>query len=284
MIDDTQIEKRINEWFDANYELLRLESGHALAPAVREDARRQVLLYWRKLRDVAMSVTETEVKLNLPFQKSPSGRTFGIEGIVDIVREDTRTVMYDIKTHDADYVQANKAIYAEQLNVYAYIWEHLRQQELDETHVIVTTFPHTLRAALESNDPRRIQDEIAKWEPVIQIALDHHQVQATIRRFGEIVDHIEERHFGAPRLAYLNTTFPGTNARFGTRVCRNCDARFSCSAYRDYALGSRGRVEERFRTYFNDFGDDDEREDWINSALNVPALANLLEEESESLG
>jgi hypothetical protein len=284
MIDDAAMEKRINEWFDENYESLRVESGHALAPAAREEARRQVLHYWRKLRDVAMSITDTEVKLNLPFQTSPAGRTFGIEGIVDIVREDTRTVMYDIKTHDAEYVLANKQIYAEQLNVYAYIWERLRQQELNETNVIVTTFSHALKAAFDSNDPERIEAEFAKWEPLIRIEFDESQVQETIRRFGEIVDCIEDRRFAAPKLSYLNRTFPGTNARFGTRVCRNCDARFSCSAYRDYALGSRGKVESRFRTYFSDYGDDDEREDWINAALNASPLANLLEEDAESLG
>lgn len=284
MIDDAVIEQRLREWFDANYESLRLESGHALAPAVREDARRQVLFYWRKLREVAVSITDTEVKLNLPFQTSPAGRTYGIEGIVDIVRENDRTIMYDIKTHDAEYVLANKSIYAEQLNVYAYIWEHLRQQELDETHVIVTTFPPRLRAALESNDERRLQAEFEAWQPLIAIELNHANVKDTIQRFGEVVDHIEERHFAAPELSYLNTKFPGTNARFGTRVCRNCDARFSCSAYRDYALGSRGKIEERFRTYFNDFGDDDEREDWINAALNESPLANLLEEDADNLG
>lgn len=280
-LDDAEFTKQIDEWFDTNYEFLRLESGHALAAAVREDARRQVHLYWRKLRDVALSITDTEVKLNLPFQQTPAGRTFGIEGVVDIVRENDRTVMYDIKTHDADYVHANKEIYAEQLNVYAHIWEHLRQQTLDETNIIVTTFPLALRAAFDSNDTIRLETEIGKWEPLIPIEFDHHQVQETIRRFGEIVDRIEDRHFAPPELEYLNTTFPGTNARFGTRVCRNCDARFSCSSYRDYALGSRGKIEERFRTYFNDFGDDAERENWINAALNESPIANLLEQDVE---
>lgn len=283
MLDDAELTKRIDEWFDSNYEFLRLESGHALAAAVREDARRQVHLYWQKLRDVALAITDTEVKLNLPFQTSPAGRTFGIEGVVDIVRENDRTIMYDIKTHDAEYVHANKPIYAEQLNVYAHIWEHLRQQSLDETNIIVTAFPLALRAAFDGNDAKRLEQEIEKWEPLIPIEFDHRQVQETIRRFGEIVDRIEDRQFAPPELETLNTTFPGTNARFGTRVCRNCDARFSCSSYRDYALGSRGRIEERFRTYFNDFGDDGEREDWINAALADSPLVNLLEQDADEL-
>ena len=99
---DTEIETKIREFFDRNLAELQAEGGHALAPEVRRVALEQVRLYWRKLRGIAEKVTDTEVKLNLPGQKTPHGRTFGIEGIVDIVREEDRTVLYDIKTHDAD--------------------------------------------------------------------------------------------------------------------------------------------------------------------------------------
>jgi hypothetical protein len=38
----------------------------------------------------------------------------------------------------------------------------------------------------------------------------------------------------------LNETMPGTRSiRFGTHVCRNCDARFSCASYRQYAWTGR---------------------------------------------
>src|SRR5947207_1032929 len=103
----------IREAFDSNFEQLRFESGHALAPEVKERALEQTLLYWRKLRDIAESVTDTEVDLQLPNQKTPNGRKFNIEGIVDIVREQDRTVMYDLKTHDAEFVSDNIAMYEE---------------------------------------------------------------------------------------------------------------------------------------------------------------------------
>ena len=40
-----------------NLEMLKMEGGHALAPYVKETARMQVLLYWRKLREIAVKVT-----------------------------------------------------------------------------------------------------------------------------------------------------------------------------------------------------------------------------------
>ena len=59
-------------------------------------------MYFRKMREVAETVSETEVKLTLPEQVSPHGNKFTIEGVVDIIRENESTTMYDIKTHDAD--------------------------------------------------------------------------------------------------------------------------------------------------------------------------------------
>ena len=95
----TDVEAKICRFFNDNFETLKLEGGHALAPDVKRTALQQVLMYWRKLHDIAEKVTDTEVKLNLPQQHTPAGRVFGIEGVVDIVRENDRIVMYDIKTH-----------------------------------------------------------------------------------------------------------------------------------------------------------------------------------------
>ena len=130
------IEKYIREAFENNSERMRFESGHALAPQTKKAALDQVLLYWRRLRDVAEKVTETEVRLHLPNQTTPKGRKFNIEGVVDIVQEGEKTIMYDLKTHDADFVRANLSSYGGQLNVYAYIWQKLRGLRLDETALL----------------------------------------------------------------------------------------------------------------------------------------------------
>lgn len=88
-------------------------AAHSIAPDVKAAALHQVLLYWRVMRDVALNVSDTEVRLSLPAQATPQGRIYSIEGIVDILRANARTVMYDIKTHDAAYVRANLELYAE---------------------------------------------------------------------------------------------------------------------------------------------------------------------------
>lgn len=269
-IDDQSIEDFIREVFEQNYEELRMESGQALAPDARQTALNQVLLYWRKLRAVAEGVTDTEVRLSLPGCETPHEQVYTIEGVVDILRDADRTVMYDIKTHDADYVRANLDLYEQQLNVYAHIWQALRQQPLDEMAIIATDYPEAVQVALTSGDPEHLAYALERWNPVVPILFDARRVETTIREFGVVVDAIEENHFAPRAVDDLNATLPGTHAmRFATRVCRNCDARFSCSAYREYAWqpGQRGVAEERFRQYYEETPPDAEQEQWRAAGL-----------------
>jgi hypothetical protein len=76
-------EKELKGMFDQNFERLRAENGHSLSPEVREAAWQQVRLYWTRLRHIAEAVTDTEVELSLPNQKTPKGCTFCIQGVVD---------------------------------------------------------------------------------------------------------------------------------------------------------------------------------------------------------
>ena len=123
-LTDVEVQRFIIDALEQNFELLKLESGHSLAADVKATALNQALLYWLKLKDIAIRVTETEVRLNLPGRKTAQGRKFGIEGVVDIVKEADRTVMYDIKTHDADQVRDHIEGYEDQLNIYAFIWQN----------------------------------------------------------------------------------------------------------------------------------------------------------------
>jgi hypothetical protein len=265
---DAEIETFIRDAFEKNYELLRLEGAGALAPDARDTALQQVLLYWRKMRDVAESVTHTEVKLSLPGQKTPQGREFAITGVVDIVRDNERTVMYDIKTHDAQYVRDNEPLYRQQLNVYAHIWQELRGEPLDETAVIATDYPPDVKEALLSLDQAKIDHELQKWEPLIPITFDRSSVQATIDEFATTVDAIEDGDFAPPPAEKLREQ-RGSKTLFATRICRNCDARFSCSSYRRYALQGRGQTDHDFRRYFNDLGPDLDQENWRTANLNA---------------
>jgi len=276
-LPDKEIEQRIREAFELNYEMLKLEGGHAITPDGKQLALNQVLYYWRKLRDVAERVTDTEVKLSLPEQRTAKKRKFSIEGIVDIVREEEETCMYDIKTHDANYVRENQNLYEQQLNVYAYIWQTLRKQPLNHTAVIATSFPDGLSDAIRAGDQPRIAAEMQKWEPLIDIPFNPSQVEKTIREFGGIVDEIEEGKFKPRSVKDLKEKIKGDNRIFATRVCRNCDARFSCNSYREYAMGTNTRAVSAIKKYIDDLGSDVEVEDWKTVNLENTRIPEAVE-------
>lgn len=269
---DEEIELKIQEIFAQNYELLKLEGGHSLTEATQKDAYNQVLFYYRKLKDVATKVTDTEVKLTLPDQKTPEGRSFTIEGIVDIVREEDEVWMYDIKTHDPVYVNANKDLYEKQLNVYAHIWENLRGNALDHTAVISTVMPDALKDANFTSDIKRLKSELDKWQPIIEIPYKEENVKDTITDFALVVDKIEKHCFTPPGVTVLDNKIEGTNSKFATRICRNCDARFSCSSFREYATKLQRGTTMSFKKYYEDFGTDAEQEEFINASINLDKI------------
>ena len=271
-----QIEDKIREFFELNYELLAMESGHSVTEDVRNLALQQVLFYYKKMRRVAENVTDTEVRLTLPNQTTPQGRPFTIEGIVDIVREGNETWMYDIKTHDPDYVRANRHLYEKQLNVYAHIWQGLRGQALDHTAIISTDFPRPMKEAIRENDPFRISEAVERWNPEIPIPHQPEQVEETIRAFAETVDRIESREFAPPPAERLDEKLEGTNSRFGRRICRRCDARFSCNAYRQYIFKSGSILQADYQKFITDLADDADQDDWLDGNLQDPDFSRQL--------
>lgn len=261
-----EVEDRLREMFEENYELLLADGGHALSPEVKNAAFNQVLLYWRKLNGIATKVSDTEVLLVLPDQQSPAGHRYTIEGVVDIVQEADRTVMYDIKTHDAQYVLQCRALYEGQLNVYAHIWQTLRGQPLHETAIIATAYPLSVKRALQApQDQAKLAKALDAWQPVVPIPFDQKQVQATIEAFGETVDAIEDHCFCPRTVAELQAK-PGHGRAFGQDVCGNCDGRFSCSAYRDYARASGHRQETQLRAFLEQL-DEQDRADRLDAAI-----------------
>lgn len=266
MPTDEEIEIFIRERFEENFAKLRYSSGHGLAPDIKETALQQVILYWRKLRDIAMSITDTEVKLNLPGQHTPKGREFGIEGVVDIVREQDHTILYDIKTLDMNGVQSRIDEYERQLNVYAYIWQNLRGERLDETAIIATQFPEDVKLAWEMGDIEILRDALSVWNPVLEIEFSQQHVDDMIYDFACTVDDIEDGHFAPPPVGRLSRR-ETQNQTFATRVCRNCDARFSCIAYREFSFEGGLRDSSFIRRYYEDFGEEDTLESWRTAAL-----------------
>ncbi len=264
---EEEINTLIEQMFEENYQIEQVTSGSLLADDIKQLALLQIKLYYKRLKEIAEKVTHTEVKLTLPDQKTESGRNFTIEGVVDIVKEDEDTWMYDIKTHDSEYINANKEFYSKQLNVYAHIWQNLRKQELNHTAVISTSLPTRLKEAVLNKDEALLEHELNKWDPVIELPYNTDNVNATISDFADVVDCIEEKKFSPPTVEKLRKKFEGTKATFGTFVCRNCDARFSCKAFRDYILGSGQSLKGNFQKYFNEFLPDTVQEEWVNTHL-----------------
>jgi len=267
-----EIEERIKEMFEKNYQSLRLSGGHALTEDIKQLALSQVIAYYRKLRRIAEQVTETEVKLTLPNETTPNKNKFNIEGIVDIVQEADEIWMYDLKTHDADFIRGHKEFYEDQLNVYAHVWQKLRNNKLDHTAIISTALPEKIKNAMKFGDEEIQKLALKEWEPVIEIEYKEENVTETIKEFAKVVDNIEDRIFSAPDVERLKKKEPGTNVQFATYVCRNCDARFSCSSYREYVKQSGARNQTDIWNYLEDSGDAVNNEEKI--------LANLEKEDN----
>ncbi len=285
MMDDTMppadlgIPEFLEQSFADNYERLKTETGRGLSPEGKRFAWQQVWLYWRKLSEIARTVTDTEVRLTLPNQKTPGGVEYAIEGIVDIVRERGYTVMYDIKSLDADHIREHVETYEKQLDVYAYIWQTLRGESLQQTAIIATTFPPSVARALETGDEGQLAYALAQWNPLIPLDFKPERVEETVGEFGQVVDAIEEGRFEPRPLEHLDLREGPRGDRFATAVCRNCDARFSCASYRRWALGSSSHIEKSVRQYFQDFGGDEDQDSWRTANLDATPDAGQLGED-----
>jgi len=217
--DDTGgMEAFIERRFAEHYLSLSAASSHALAPETQKAAVGQVLAYWEKCRNIALRITDVEVPLTLPDQKSPGNRRFAIHGVVDMVQADGGARLYDIKTHAAAVVRADPGYYREQLNVYAHIWQSLYRRSLDGISIIATKLPP--------------QGQHDGWDPVVNLGFGQDGVEATLRSFGEVVDRIAEKRF-LPRPAHeLANPIGGGLGVFRVEVCGQCDGRHSCESYR----------------------------------------------------
>ena len=219
-----------------NLKLMQAETGQRVNQNVVIAAERQALAYWHTMHLLAENITETEVKLSLPECSTPKGRTFTIEGVVDIVQEDSGMSIYDIKTMPRDYVENNKLKFAMQLNVYAHILAGLKGYKVKKAAVIATAPADALKRKFNTVPFEAFIDMLKSMDPFVEIPLDEASITDTITKFGEIVDRIQDGDFKPKSVGDLKRKDAegGKTRQFGTDVCRNCDARFSCSSYREF--------------------------------------------------
>lgn len=231
--------EEVKELFEANLDQLKRSAGHTLSKEVEEQALMQVLLYNKKLHELASQVTETEVELVLPDQKTPAGKEYTLMGIIDVVIDEDGARLYDFKTMDIDAIEAKMDVFKHQINVYTYIWDELKKNDIDivEAAIIATNPPEVLKEiSYDTIDFECYQEAINKWDPKIIITLEDQPTQdETLAFIGDIIDQIEENQFDPQPLERLLHRFtPKSRESFATRVCTNCDIRHSCPSFQAY--------------------------------------------------
>ena len=263
----------IKRFFYENYNYLKDNGGHAIDGKMRQQALNQVIYYWKKNRWLMERITDSEVKLTLPEQKTPNlGLPFSIEGVVDIVEEGDRTALYDLKTHDPERIKADTEPYREQLYVYAYIWKNLMGHRVDDTAIIATPLPKELNNAINDmveqglTESPVVDKELEKWEPLIPIGYEESEVAEMIESFGNVVEKIETHQFAPPPVKVLEEKKKGFKYSFATHVCRNCDARFSCDSYCEYVKNANG-IKKRGEMFEYMLPLADENDDFIDGNL-----------------
>lgn len=262
------IKLRLNE----NLKLMQAETGQRVNQSVVIAAERQALAYWHTMHKLAENITETEVKLSLPECTTPKGKTFTIEGVVDIVQEDSGMSIYDIKTMSRDYVENNKSKFAMQLNVYAHILAGLKGYKVKKAAVIATAPADAVKRKFNTVPFEAFIGMLKSMDPFVEIPLDEASITDTITKFGEIVDCIQDGDFKPKSVGDLKRkdTEGGKTRQFGTDVCRNCDVRFSCSSYRAFRsipenLKKVKRKDTNIWEFFTDCGDDREVSDDLDA-------------------
>lgn len=178
---------------------------------------------------MARKITHTEVPLTLPSLKTPAGSIYSIYGVVDMAQEYDKPRLYDIKTHAASHVEANKDLYQKQLNVYAKIWQKLHRKELDGISIVATKLP----------DDKA--ENLSEWNPLVPLDFDQNSVDETIKEFGDVVDQIEAQNF-RPRTP---DELYGTNPSLASELCSSCDGRFSCGSYLSKKQSNQDEIGEK---------------------------------------
>ena len=250
MASEKLTEATLREMFEENFRTLSESAGHVLNDYMKENAFRQVMFYWQKNKELISKITRSEVKLSLPEQRTPNKKIpYTIEGVVDIVAEGDEVWLYDLKTHDAERVKGEPEKYKEQLNIYAHIWCGLQKNKLDNTAIISTPLPASLKNAIETNNAARVKQEFERWQPVIPFGYSEEDVAEMIEKFGDTVEKIEGSEFTPPPVEKLNEKKPGMKTNFANMVCSNCDVRYSCSSYIEHMKNSRGARRDSMLKY-----------------------------------
>ena len=231
-ISDREAEEKLREFFEANYEYLKETSGHSINEMMRERAFEQVLMYWKKHKDIMLDGDVTSVNFSLSNQKTPNqGIPFSVEGMLNVLEKDGRKSLFEVTTNSREEIEGSIDDYKDELNLFAYELEKTQGQKIDETFVLSTSVPKDVKYALKTKDIPQLKEALEKWNPVVSVQHDALAQENALRKVGEVVEKINACQFDPPPPSALNKKFQDGKP-FYTHVCQNCDLRKSCESFR----------------------------------------------------
>ena len=260
-MENNEMVKTIVEDFERNNKIMEYETGRSLSPQLKRAALLQVILYWYRMKAIAENVTETEVRLILPLQKSPKDRSFNMEGVVDLIRTNDGTFMYDLKSVEKEIILGQLEQVTQQLGIYAHIWQNLNNKKVNGASVISTAVPKEISSKLEGvnlESSAEILEILKDWNPLIDVNVEKPEVELITKKFGVVVDKISGKEFSPPSLDKLKSKAKGQDRDFGSLVCRKCDGRYSCGSYKDYMAGNDGKLGDLIKLIWSEEQDQDE--------------------------
>jgi hypothetical protein len=245
--------EQIEQMFENQYNQLRLENNAGLDTNALRDAKRQVIMYWHKLQDtVARKVTATEVQLSSLGERTAGehGIPFVIHGVVDVVQTGDEVILYDIKTFSRDAIEKNaktREYFTNQLNVYAYIWQKLYHQKVSKTCIIATDLPDEL-LELPADVDWQTHPAYLNWDPIIEVPFSQSMMEETLQKFRSVVQSINEHMFAPLSTTEITTQWSTLGVQ---KICRKCDAKFSCDAYRAFGKDPQSAVRKALAVYLD---------------------------------
>ena len=233
-LNDDELEMKLRELFESNYEYLKENSGHAINETMKERAFDQVLMYWKKHREMLVGGKVSSIKISVPNQKSPSnGIPFSIEGKINVLEKDGKKTLFDVTTNSAEQIEDDIEFYQDELNLYARELEKMQYGQIDETAVLSTSIPRDVRHALRSDDALELNRALENWNPFVSVAHGNEAQEKALEKVGEVVDKINDCKFDPPSPDELNGRYMDGKT-FYVHVCENCDIRKSCESYLQY--------------------------------------------------
>ena len=183
--------RRIEDYFNANFETLRRHGVHPLGQEQKRVALRHVLNYFANNQDNLRKIVETEVDVTVEKE------TYYLTGRVDLIRgEDGNLELVDFKSQQRP--ESSNRIMAS-----------CHKQLATYTHALKETHKNIKRAMVYWTG------ENNKEKAVMEIPFTEEDIDAAAKHFDEVVKKIRKKDFEVP-------------ADIDRKVCQDCDFRHNC--------------------------------------------------------